>query len=875
MWKTKLENGMVAVIEENHSVPVVAIQVWVKVGSGDEADQEAGLSHFFEHMLFKGTQQRGLGEIAKEVETSGGYINAFTSFEETVFHVVIASRFFDTGLDVLADAVQHSAFEPEELEKEKEVILEEIKRGLDAPQRKLNQELFTIAYPGQPFGRPIIGYEETVKGFTRADLIKFYRKWYVPNNMAIVVVGDVEAKKAASKIRGAFRNFRPGKLHRAEVLTEASHKKLRASVMKEEVKESYLDLAFNVPGLMHADSYAAEVLSVILGQGDSSRLVQRIKEERGLVHGIGSVCFVPKGPGLLTFSATLDDGCAIDAVKAILGEVYRFREGCADGAELNKAKINIEGDFIFEKETVQGFARTAGFFEAIAGDAFFEKEYLRRIAEVSAEDIRRFAQQHLMTPKLSIALMLPKSSKLNIDRASLVGACAELEAGLAKRRLARPAKKPNGLLLRREMENGIRLIVKENHLAPIVAIKVAMLGGLKCEDKSNNGINNFVAQMLTKGTASRSALDIATRIESMAGAIDGFSGRNSLGLSAEIMSRYFEQGLEITSDVILNPAFDPGEMEKKRVEIFAAIKEQSDDPFHSAFSLALRALYRVNPYGMEVLGTERAVKRFKAADLKSYYQKYCAPKNMVMVVVGDLRAEEVVAHVEKYFGSFEKVACRFPAPPQEPPIKEARIVKAYKDKQQAHVVLAFHGVSLRNPDRYPIQVMNSILSGQAGRLFIELRDKGGLAYSVSSFSWEGIDPGYIAVYAGISPEKIGLAVDCLKKELKKIRDEKADSAELARAKKFIIGNFEINLQRNIAQASNLAFNELYGLGYDHYKDYPREIQKVTAADVLEAANKYLALDRCVLAVLRPKAVPKRPRAAAPLAAIPARRGKRK
>ena len=191
--RTSLDNGLTVLLFESHAAPVVAFQAWVGVGSADETPEVAGIAHVFEHMLFKGTKRRGVGQIAQEIEAAGGDINAWTSFDQTVYHLVLASRYFDTGLDILADAVQSSSFDPHELERELKVVLEEIKQGEDAPSRVVTQALFSNAYAKHPYRRPVIGNEGTVRKLTREKLLDFFARWYVPSNITLVVVRFDEA----------------------------------------------------------------------------------------------------------------------------------------------------------------------------------------------------------------------------------------------------------------------------------------------------------------------------------------------------------------------------------------------------------------------------------------------------------------------------------------------------------------------------------------------------------------------------------------------------------------------------------------------------------------------------------------------------------
>ena len=302
-----LNNGLTVLLQENHSAPVVALNMWVQVGSIYEGNAEAGISHVYEHMLFKGTMTRGVGEIAQEIEGSGGDINAFTSFDHTVYHITLASRYLDTGLAVMADAIQHSAFDPDELRKEQEVVLEEIKRGEDIPSRKLTEALFATSYQRHPYRRPVIGSEQTVKSFSRDQILSFFNTWYVPNNMTLVVAGDFDSMAVLPRIQAAFQDFQPQTLPALEILQEPAQGELRMVILADDIQETLLDVAYHVPGVLHKDSYAIDLLSFILGGGESSRLYQTVKAEQELVHAIYTYPFLPKDPGLLVIGATLQE----------------------------------------------------------------------------------------------------------------------------------------------------------------------------------------------------------------------------------------------------------------------------------------------------------------------------------------------------------------------------------------------------------------------------------------------------------------------------------------------------------------------------------------------------------------------------------------
>lgn len=862
-----LKNGLTVILQENHASPVVAFNVWVKVGSGDERDEESGIAHVLEHMVFKGTQRRKVGQIAQEVEAAGGDINAFTSFDQTVYHICLASRFFDTGLDIMADAIQNSTFEQSELKKELEVVLEEVRRGEDIPSRRLFQALFAEAYQIHPYRRPVIGTTETIKSFSRQDIVDFFRKWYVPSNMALVVTGDFKAKEVLPKIYTAFESWSATDFSEQPRKSEPSQSGLRIALLKDDVQEAHLNIAFHISDLKHEDSYALDVLALIAGQGESSRLYRQVKDKAGLVHTVYSSSYTPKDPGLLVTSAVLETEKATSAIKAILRELYILKSTPPSPDELEKAKLNIEADFVFQKETVQGQAQSLGYFETVVGNLDFEQHYVDRIRSLKSRDIQKVAEKYLRPENMTLALLIPDRASDSVKEADIRRAVEATEtiksAGVIsgtsgnKNSYSSPAEATpsgqKGMGVHREiLSNGTTLIVKENPSVPTVAIRAIFLGGTRFETGSQNGINNFIADMLTRGTQRLNAPAFATLVDSMAASISGSSGRNSLGVTVEGLTRFFNPLLKLLGEVIHQPKFDLEEIEKARRDILAEIKREDDNLSQSAFKLFFRMLYGTHPYALPVNGTIESVNKLKRKELISYYRGLATPDNLVLTVVGDVKTSHVVRKVQEIFGHPNENKASLIDPPNPSP-PEAPLQKVIsRDKKQAHIAYGFLGTTLKNPDRYPLAILNSVLSGQGGRLFLELRDRQSLAYAVSSFHFEGMEPGALGVYIATSPDKVETALLGIQRELDKICSTLISKEELERAKKYVIGGYEIALQRNASQAADMGFNERYGIGWDEFQQFPERISSVTRKDVLRVAQKYIRTNAPVISMIAPE-----------------------
>lgn len=849
LYKYMLDNGMTVLLQEDNSSPVAAVNVWVKTGSACETEGEYGLAHVHEHMLFKGTEKRAVGEIARTIEAGGGDINAFTSFDETVYFIVSASRFLHTALDILADVMQNSTFDPDELEKEIEVVLEEIRRSKDSPTRVLSQELFSTAFEKHPYKRPILGTEESVRSFSREKIKEFYRKWYSPENMVLVVAGDFRAKELKPQIENTFGALERRGIPECVIPEEPEQTKLRTFVIERHVNEAYFGMGYHIPSAGHDDVPVLDVISSILGEGESSRLYREVKEREGIVNSIYSYSFTPRYAGLFFAGGTFNPEQSQDAYKEIIEQVYRLKHIPVGTNELAKAKLNIESDLIYSRETMQGLARKLGSLQVSVGDHRYEEKYLQKVREVTPDDIMRVAKKYFRTPNLTAGILFP-TGQVHTDAGSLKQVIEETTSMLDERYSLRETDN-RGEVTKKVLNNGITVLIRQNDSVPLFAARAVFLGGSRYETEETSGISNYVAEMLTRGTTSRTAQQIAVETESMAGEIDGFSGRNSIGVTVESLSRNFNETMDIFADVIRNPSFPEEEIERARRVILSSMNRQKDNLVRKTVNIFLENLFTDHPYRFNILGTEDTVRALGREDLAAFYNKVFQPENMVIAVVGDVDTSVVLKNIEKNFGDMDKG--EFYRRSIEPQRKREEIKMAehfVTDRAQTHIILGYTAPDIKSEDRYAFEVLNTVLSGQGGRLFFELRDRMSLAYTVTSFYTPGIENGYFGVYIGTAPDKETDAVEGIKNQLIKLLDEGITADELERARNYIAGSFEIGLQRNSAQAAQIAFDQIYSLGWDEFIKYPENILAVTKGDVLNVARKYIDIESYTLAVVK-------------------------
>jgi zinc protease len=853
----RLSNGLTVVSERLEGAPVTAFQVWVKAGAADEEANEIGLAHLHEHMLFKGTERYGLGEIARTVEAHGGDINAFTTSDQTVYHVQMASPHARVGLEVLADAIRRSKFDSGELTREIEVVCEEIKRSLDAPGRRAYKSLYSAAYLEHPYGRPVIGFEANVRAHTRERVLGFYNRHYVPQNVVLAAAGDLDHEQVARWAEDLFGGEWGRPSSRPPRPKEPERTSPKVSLERAAVKESHLHLAFAAPSLEHPDVPALDLLAMVLGQGSGSRLSLHVKRRQALASDVGAWAHTPKDPGLFTVSLSGPKESSLRALQeAAKVSAGLTRELMSEG-ELATAKAYVEAETVWHRESADGVARRMGFYESSAGGFEKEAEYLEQMLSTSREQVLAAAKKYLRFDRAVLAGLVPQDAPFSDEE--LLGAVldsANAPAQVSREGVERPAPKVRAFSPRpmkkptvvHRLKSGGTLLMRREGWVPVTALRATWPGGTRLETVDDNGLFTLMARTLVRGTQTKSAEQITERVDALAGGLSTAGGRGSFSVRGHFLSRHLESAFRLFAEVSTSPGFHDAEVTRERNRMLDDLKARDDRPSGLAFELFAKTMFQVHPYRLSMLGEPDSVAKLSPEMLHAAAERFLDPSRMHLAVVGDFDEDEVVRLAEELFVS-RSTPAPIPDVPQEPAWSGRREATKELDKAQSHVVLGFPGARVNDEWRRALELLSTLMSGQGGRLFLELRDKQSLAYSVSSMALEGVDPGYFAVYMGTSPEKVPTAIAGIERELSRVVDEKVTEAELSRAREYLVGAHEVSLQQSGARAGIIALDSCYGLGPDRFLGYPDEIAKVTVDDVQAVAKRVIDFNRCTLVVV--------------------------
>ncbi len=831
MLEKTYSNGFELLVSPT-SAPVIALQLWVDVGSIDEKPQEAGFCHFLEHMLFKGTPRRSTAEIAGSIEGAGGEMNAFTSFEYTVFHITISNKKWELALDILSDIAQNcnfAGFDPE-----KAVILEEMSRNEDSPDRKLYMGAYKLMYGTSGYGRPIIGNNATVQRCTKDHLKQFWKRWYVPNLMTLVICGDVEESAVEKKVKKLWEDYRNANAPRGRRRSAQSNIKMAAPTTSR-AQQPFPIHSVRWVGLLPACTLKDKVLpsldmaSMILGQGGASRLHERLYRQEKVVSSVGSYVWTPLGPGLFAFDVESPLAKPGHFRKLLWEEVKNF---CSEGptsSELERAKAIMESERIYSTQTVDGLANRLGFLKTTLNNTYFDLEYLNQIRELTTQDVREAANTYLLESVLREYVLLPQDfEQLKFWDGVELGKPVKPPA---------PIKKKSSLHSGESylLANGIELFLFPKSDTPLVSLQACVLGGLRKENRKNAGLSNVLAEVWEKGPQGWEPPKFVEFFEKRGSHLEAFSGRNSIGLSATMLTRYVSDIVPLFIDTFFNPSLLEHEFDLSKSLALEEVRTLEDDLTRLVSRVFSETLFSGHPYSFPVCGYEDSVSGLQCIDLKEYLKGCLNNQKIIVAASGKMNPQHMISFFEKKVREYTQ------ATPdgvlQTTPFLASKVVEIQKNREQSHLLLGFRGTQITDPTHYDLKILITILGGQSGRLFTELRDKKGLCYTVSPVFFEGIEPGFVGVYIGCEPSKRQGAIQGIRDELQKLKEKTVSSSELTRAKEYVLGRHNMEMQLNGSIASTVAFNALYGLGFNEHLFIEERMKKVTASSIQKLSQK--------------------------------------
>lgn len=839
-----LPNGLTVLAQPDPDAPAVAVVIHVRAGFFDEPDRWQGISHVLEHMFFKGTPTRGVGQIAAEIKGLGGYLNAATAYDWTSYYVVLPATGFREALAIQADALQHASLDGAELARELRVIIEEAKRKLDTPSALAYESLHAVLFDHHRIRRWRIGTEEGLSRFTRDDLVGYYQSRYVPGRTIVSVVGAVPADLALEAVEAAFGAWpaRPAALDEAP--TEPERSGVRVRTLRGDVKQA--DLVIGWRGVSHDDPDAAalDVAAMVLSSGRGSWLYQTLRRP-GLVTSVGAYHYSPSEVGVFSVVADLEPDGVTPAIEAIAGLVDRLRRDGPTAADLDRARTLYTAQMARRFESVDGRAASLAHAEAAGGVDRIDADFRARL-EVTAADVTRVAARYLAPDRVGAVVHLPKERGADLAADHLAGIMAapprlEARSPSAPAPTAAPARRAVTRAERAGVTHvalpGVDLLLKPKTSVPMVTLGLYRRRAA-AESAERAGVGTLAVRSTVRGAGDADATVLADRFESLGGSLGTSIAADWFGLGASVLAPHRDQAALLLRDVLWRPRFEADEIERERTTLVSEAVQVADDMFRRPIDLALGAAFGPAGYGLPVKGLPASLAALDADTVRTWHREELARGRTVAVAVGNFDVAEAAERLAAVFED-RPAASAAPRRPADRWTRRESSAEESRAKSQTALAMVFPGPARSDPDRFAAEVLAAVASGLGGRLFHALREERSLAYTVLMSSWQRVEAGALITYIATSPEREEEARSAMLAELSRFATDLVTEDELTRAVNYLAGQCLVQRQTAGAVASEIIDAWLVGTGLEEVADPAGPYRAVTREAVRAVAARYL------------------------------------
>ena len=877
-----LPNGMEVYLERTNLAPLSCIQLWIRTGSIDEAEHEAGLAHFTEHMLFKGTKLfPGVGEVAQFIESAGGDINAFTKFENTVYQATVPSHFTQPASETLLDMVTTANFAFDEIERERSVILEEASRLRDHPGSVASLNLFSEVFRGCPFERPIIGHIDVIKNAPHGLIQSFYKRWYVPNNMIFVAAGDFDPQTLFEYLQKITANVKPGQIPtRNQLSMPLVPQKLRAArITRGPWQEARVTFGCAAPVLEAPECPAWHMFASLMGSGDSCRLTRIVHDELQLVAAIDAGIFMPRSPmGMFTMNYFGEAAKSADAAAAAIEELMRLAQDGPTSSEMSRIINNMLADRIFGRESVEGLVNNAGFSLQTSRKLAFEDEYIKNLQKVNATQIQEIANNVCQKIKSGHAIFSIAADEHAPQDFCEEGFLEHVRAPLNKSVAMQgwqqsvaskeynhtvSSRDPNVQQIQFYFPGGSELHInyREVKRLPIVSASLSFRGGTSLEDDDKHGIAHIATELLTHGTARQTYESFVDELEDKAASLSTFSTHDLCGIQMDCLSEHAPRTFEMMLDCVFRPTLSSVQFERVRTDSLNAVIAQKDNPMVRIRRKLSPILFGNHAYSKHPLGTEESLAALTHNDVQIQLHRTLAAKKFVLSVAGDFDLNRFVSKIHTEFSHLTKLLDAEISEqwenrvngktPASPTVHTNRFAFEEMQREQSHLAMAFRTFPITDERRLAIELGSTVLGGQGGRLFRDLRDVQSLAYSLGTSQTVQAQAGCFYAFMGTAPQKMQDSYSGLKSHLERMAAENITEQELERAKSSILGGRNIDSQYFHYQASQLSMSDLYGMDFDNFLRFDERVHALSANDIREAFASALSQNPLAACIIGP------------------------
>ncbi|HEY3695442.1 pitrilysin family protein [Phenylobacterium sp.] len=865
-----LPNGLEVYISPDRTTPNVTVQVWYGVGSKDDPQGRSGFAHLFEHMMFKATRDFPAESIDRFTEDVGGFNNASTYDDFTNYYEVAPANHLQRLIWVEAERMGALVVDEANFKSERDVVKEELRqRVLADPYGRLFTLMIPQAtYAAHPYHRPGIGSIEELDAATLDDVRAFHAAYYRPDNAALVVAGNLDEAQVDAWIDRYFGPLKdPAEPIRRVTAAEPPRK-------GPGVYDGYgptvplpaLAITWLGPKASDPDAPALKVLDAILSAGKSSRLYDRLVYSQQVATQVFSNADLPQQPGNFMVGAVMASGHDLaEGEKALLAEVKRLRDAPPSAAELDEAKNELVAGKLRERETIDGRAFALGYALRIEGDAARANTELADLQAVTAADVQRVARKYLaddrrmviryrpdsLRPAGVVEAKAPPPPKVSARYTGPISVLAPEGARQAPPPIGDPVASAPPKPAEKVLGNGLRVIVARSSDLPLVTADLTVRTGAWADPPGLAGATGMTAEMLTEGTKTRTAQQIARQVEALGATLDASADLESSSVTLNVMPDKLPAAVALMADVARNPAFASDELDRQRQLALDGLQVSMREPGSVAGFVSAPVLYAGTPFGHTPTGTPTSLARIDSSDLAQIHAGYFRPDNAVLVLTGDITADQGFALAQQAFGDWKNPASAPPQPPEIAPKAPPRAVAIdIPGSGQAAVTVVRTATPRSDPAYYPGLVANSVLGGgYSARLNAEIRVKRGLSYGAASSLTARRTTGAFTARAQTKNESAPEVLDLIRAEMARLAREPAGPEELKARKSVLVGGYGRQFATTGGLAGILGDLALYGVPLDEVGRYTGKVEAVSAADVQAYAARVLTPDAASVIVV--------------------------
>jgi len=839
--KHVLSNGLTLILKEEPSRELISLCAFVDGGSRIESPDVSGISHFIEHLVFRGPTSKIKELELRKMFRIWGEFEGFTSNDVTCYGFTCRPDDFDESLDAYVDGLMNLTIPESVIEKERTVVCQEIHQRGDMPYVKIYDLFSATAFKAHSYRNPVIGYEELIRNMP-SDMIRgYYHEHYMPDHFVIAVVGQFENEDMMMRIDKAFSEYKSSGKNFEQGVTEPTQTSERSVVENADINTMHMLMGYRIPPAKEMTSPSIEILAQILGGGEDSRLYRRLKLDSQIVDEIYCFPSLMHDEGFFYFYA-MAKAENRDAIReAILDEIRKIGTEPPSDDEISRAKRRIENDFHFGHQTFWEQALELVSWE-VYGNLELGINWVKAINETKADEIVKVAQDYLHPECLTWVALIPREQ----EKPKVAGDAPFMKEAPS---IALDEKSFGSL----ELPNGLKVVFKRDTSSSIVGISVLGGYGQVMEESGEKGIGNLCARMLLKGCADMDSTAFRKKSEKIGARITSDADRDFIKVSMEITKDKIDEGLELLSQMIFKPAFDEDELELVRQEILAEIVRKKDSSFPFVNDKFFSKIYGDTPYGCPIEGYAETVELINREMLKKYYSLAFAPKNLIIAVTGNLESEPLLNALMKYFGNIQGSSQAVEISEFAYPFDKVPLMKADDDilnlpRTQVSFNMGLAGPSAQDPD-YPALRMLVRLLGL--RVFDQYVYELGWAYRMWFFMPTTKGPSPIMFEMGVQKDLFDDARDGLKESMREVTQNPISQDEYEKTLDYILQSFHLGMQKNVDTAFYIAFYEKLGLGYKYVEDYDEIYKAVTIADLSRVARKYFHADEMKLVAIVP------------------------